>query len=90
MKLHPHITPEIIVKTMLDPERLPDRQGATTEERLKVQAEVNRIAKAGGIMGQCTGCGEQIPILDGFCCVCGGFVCAACRAREEEGVCDHE
>jgi hypothetical protein len=87
--------PMEVIKMMTSGENLPTRldQPATDAERVEAYESVRRILEekgTDGIRTLCIGCGNDVPILESAACECGGWVCAACEAREEDGVCDHE
>ena len=88
-------SPADVIKMMTSGENLPNRldQSATQEERVEAYEGVQRILEekgTDGIRTLCIGCGNDTPLLESAACMCGGWVCAACQASEDDGVCDHE
>jgi hypothetical protein len=93
VKLHPELTPQIIVEMMLNPSAEPPRpldHRASDVERANELEKMQEIVVAGGVRFMCTGCGDPVTVEDAMVCVCGGFVCPACRRTEEDDVCLHE
>jgi hypothetical protein len=62
----------------------------SSREQAVQKEQMRRIIAAGGVRFHCVGCDDTIESKDAAACVCGGFVCTACRRTEEEGVCNHE
>lgn len=97
MKRDPDFNVETILAEMrksLSNENLPDRVGGggSPEARLEAGQRLAEYAKNPGkhILTICIACMQEASILDVTPCECGGFVCNACAAQEDDGVCDHE
>ena len=95
MKPHPDLTIAALLaemKTAAREER-PRRVDGGPEsdaDRAEAQAALIRIIDAGGVNFFCVGCDEGMTPDEATICVCGGFVCPACRRTETEGECTHE
>ena len=93
MKLHPELTPKSIVEMMLgsdiEPPRSLDRRMSDVERANELE-KVREIVAAGGVQFVCGGCGDPVSVEDAAACICGNFICPACRRVEEDGVCLHD
>lgn len=92
MKPHPEMTIEELLKDLLGNEFFPEKVGESTSDadRLAAQVKLHELVAAGKIMFHCAGCDVGINVTDAAICACGGFICPACCAVEEEGTCTHE
>lgn len=87
-----------ILKQMTSSEHLPvraDRHGndlpTPDQERLDTHRDLVEFANEHpqSIRTCCAGCGQDVEFLKTALCACGGMVCEACQATEEDGVCQH-
>ncbi len=64
----------------------------SAEEKAEASAVLSHALAdfANKVKVSCIACDVQIPMVQSESCVCGGFVCNACQAIEEDGVCTHE
>jgi hypothetical protein len=92
LKPHPDLTIPMMLDLMTSGDHLPDKVGggATDEERAAAGEELHRMATEGKVSFMCIGCEGSVPIKDAALCACGGFVCPACVALEDDDRCDHE
>lgn len=96
MKLHPELTIEEIIKSIMSPEAVESIKAVgreeTPEERAKAQEQfiAFRGEMASKILVCCAGCSDEVLLTSSFPCICGQFICSACKESEEDGVCEHE
>jgi hypothetical protein len=97
MKKHPDITPEMVIQEAFGnakPEDITKVSGGpeTPEERVEAFESMKQALEdhMNKILIQCIACDDQAPLMLSGMCVCGGFVCPACIAVEEDGVCEHD
>ena len=96
MKPHPELTIEDLMtglREAVSKDVLPEPVGGsvTMEERAKAGVALAAAVAdmATKVKTLCVACNDPYPLQDTTPCVCGGFVCQACRAVEVEGECDH-
>ncbi len=92
MKKHPEMTVALILRDVLfgDDEAHPVGSDGSHEENLRMAAGLKRAIEESQVAFQCIGCSASIPAKDAEICACGMFVCPACCAVEEDGVCAHD
>ena|SRR5215467_8656191 len=92
MKKHPELDIKDMLRALLAPENLPDREGggSSIEERVFAKEKTMEFVTAGNVKVFCTACGQTVHIKNATLCECMGFVCDHCRELETEGVCEHD
>lgn len=94
MKQHPELTIADILKGMSSAGQVTKPGGAPIPQAEQVEATIALHTAAADpatkVQVKCNACDTVVPILESTPCVCGGFICAHCRAIETEGECNHE